>query len=97
MNQNINISVPCCHNGKHYKGITVRSGVSFDMVDNCSGGKALQFSNTQLENPPTPNVGAISAAVTEDAVCDQYLQLFPVVADTDAQAAAATQTAQVAA
>ncbi len=73
----INISVPVCHNGHHYKGVTVFNGVSFEMVDNCSGGKALQFSNCALDNPPTPNVGAISAAIMEEKACPDYLHLKP--------------------
>jgi hypothetical protein len=73
----INISVPVCHNGHHYRGLTLHDGVSFDLVENCSGGQALQFSGTSLENPPTPNVGSISAAIVESAVCSQYLQLLP--------------------
>jgi hypothetical protein len=73
----INITVPVCHNGHHYRGLTVHDGVAFELVENCSGGQALQFSNTSLANPPTPNVGSISAATAEEVVCGEYLQLLP--------------------
>jgi len=73
----VNISVPVCHDGRHYNGVTIHNGVTYTEVDNCSGGKALEFANTSLVNPPNVNVGAISAAIVEDSACPQYLQLLP--------------------
>lgn len=73
----INLSVPVCYKGRHYNGLTVHPGVSYETVDNCSGGNAMQFSGT-IENAPTPNVGSISAAIVEDEACPHYLQLVAV-------------------
>lgn len=70
----INITVPVCHKGHHYNGLTVHPGVSYETVDNCSGGNAMSFYGT-IENAPTPNVGSISAATVEAEACPEYLQL----------------------
>ena len=72
----INLTVSVCHDGYHYDGVTVHNGVTIDMIDNCAGGKALQFGNCALANPPTPNVGCISAGITEAQECPSYLQLI---------------------
>jgi len=71
----INLPVGVCYNGKHYPGITVHDGVGMELIDNCAGGKAVQFTGAKLQNLPTPNTLCISAPIIEKVACKGYLQV----------------------
>lgn len=77
----VSISVVFCHNGRKYDGVSMRDGVTMELVDApCGAGRQiLQFGNTK--NPPAgiiwDGVTNVDDKSTETPV--GYLVLKPVV------------------
>lgn len=74
----VNMTIPLNHNGKHYNGISLNSGVGFDLVDAPCGPARQVLSFSNCSSAPT---GIFWDGVTglddKSPAVKEYLQLQP--------------------
>ncbi len=78
MKKAVNITVPCSHNGTHYRGVAMHDGVGFSLVDAPCGParQMIQFTNT--DNAPTGIFfDQVSCVDDQSAPEPTYLQVTP--------------------